>query len=177
MAEEKAAKDAEILRLTQTQRDLTESLKAEIEKGNIKIQQVRDRLTINMVDKILFDSGRTDIKPRGLDVLKQVGKVLKTVNDKQIRIEGHTDNVPIRGKLQARYPTNWELSTARATKVVRYLIQHGGLDPSNLIAVGHAETKPVASNSSEEGRAQNRRIEIVLFPKNLTEIAQQVHSF
>ncbi|MGH7228260.1 MAG: OmpA family protein, partial [Nitrospiraceae bacterium] len=171
LEQERAAKEAEIQRLTKTHEDLTKSLEAEIAKGDIKIRQVRDRLTINMVDRVLFDSGQAKVKPAGLKVLKQVSDILKKVSDKQIRIEGHTDNVPIRGKLMERYPTNWELSTARATNVVRYLIEEGGVDRANLSAVGYAETRPVASNDGEEGRTTNRRIEITLYPKDLSEIA------
>jgi len=171
---ERAAKEAEIQRLTKTHEDLTKSLEAEIAKGDIKIRQVRDRLTINMVDRVLFDSGQAKVKPAGLKVLKQVSDILKKVADKQIRIEGHTDNVPIRGKLKERYPTNWELSTARATNVVRYLIEEGGVDQVNLAAVGYADTRPVASNDGEEGRTTNRRIEITLYPKDLSEIAGEM---
>jgi len=171
---ERAAKEAEIQRLTKTHEDLTKSLEAEIAKGDIKIRQVRDRLTINMVDRVLFDSGQAKVKPAGLKVLKQVSDILKKVADKQIRIEGHTDNVPIRGKLKERYPTNWELSTARATNVVRYLIEDGGVDQVNLAAVGYADTRPVASNDGEEGRTTNRRIEITLYPKDLSEIAGEM---
>jgi len=171
---ERAAKEAEIQRLTKTHEDLTKSLEAEIAKGDIKIRQVRDRLTINMVDRVLFDSGQAKVKPAGLKVLKQVSDILKKVADKQIRIEGHTDNVPIRGKLKERYPTNWELSTARATNVVRYLIEEGGVDQVNLSAVGYADTRPVASNDGEEGRTTNRRIEITLYPKDLSEIAGEM---
>ncbi len=174
LEQERAAKEAEIQRLTKTHEDLTKSLEAEIAKGDIKIRQVRDRLTINMVDRVLFDSGQAKVKPAGLKVLKQVSDILKKVADKQIRIEGHTDNVPIRGKLKERYPTNWELSTARATNVVRYLIEDGGVDQVNLAAVGYADTRPVASNDGEEGRTTNRRIEITLYPKDLSEIAGEM---
>jgi chemotaxis protein MotB len=172
----KEAKEAEIARLTQTQEELSKSLKDEISKGNITIQQVRDRLTINMVDRVLFDSGQAQVKPAGQNVLKQVSDILKTVTDKQIRIEGHTDNVPISAKLQSRYKTNWELSTARATTVVRYLIDQGSVDRQHLSAVGYADTQPHASNDTEEGRSANRRIEIVLHPKDLSEIAGQTKS-
>lgn len=170
LEQERAAKEEEIKRLTRTQEELSRSLKDEIAKGNITIQQVRDRLTINMVDRVLFDSGQAVIKPAGIKVLKQVGDVLKNVTDKQIRIEGHTDNVPISVKLQDRFKTNWELSTARATTVVRYLIDSGGVDRQALSAVGYAETHPIASNDTEEGRSSNRRIEIVLYPKDLQQI-------
>ena len=171
LEQERAAKEDEIRRLTKTQEELSQSLKDEISKGNIKIQQVRDRLTINMVDRVLFDSGRADIKPAGLKVLKQVSDVLNKVTDKLIRIEGHTDNVPISTKLQDKFKTNWELSTARATTVVRYLIDQGGVQPQTLSAVGYADTHPIESNDSEQGRSSNRRIEIVLYPKDLSQIA------
>ena len=174
LEQERAAKEAEIQRLTRTHAELTKSLEAEIAKGDIKIKQVRDRLTINMVDRVLFDSGQSQVKPAGLQVLKQVSDILKNVTDKQIRIEGHTDNVPIGAKLKERFPTNWELSTARATSVVRYLIEEGGVDRANLLAVGYADTRPLASNDAEEGRTANRRIEIALYPKDLSEIASQL---
>lgn len=174
--QERAAKEEEIKRLTRTQEELSKSLQDEISKGNITIQQVRDRLTINMVDRVLFDSGQAQVKPAGVKVLKQVADVLNKITDKQIRIEGHTDNVPISSKLQGRFKTNWELSTARATTVVRYLIDHGGVDRQYLSAVGYADTHPLASDDSEEGRATNRRIEIVLYPKDLKEIAGEVET-
>jgi chemotaxis protein MotB len=173
---ERAAKEEEIRRLTKTQEELSRSLQDEIAKGNITIQQVRDRLTINMVDRVLFDSGRAQIKPAGLKVLKQVSDVLNKITDKQIRIEGHTDNVPISTKLQDRFKTNWELSTARATTVVRYLIDLGGVQPQALSAVGYADTHPITANDSEQGRSSNRRIEIVLYPKDLSQITGSLSS-
>ncbi|MGQ0812532.1 MAG: OmpA family protein [Nitrospiraceae bacterium] len=174
LEQERLAKEEEIRRLTQTHEDLTKSLQAEIAKGDITIQQVRDRLTINMVDRVLFDSGQAQVKPAGLKVLKQVSDVLKKINDKQIRIEGHTDNVPIGAKLREKFATNWELSTARATSVVRYLIDEGGVDRSIISAAGYADTRPMAGNDVEEGRTANRRIEIVLYPKDLSDIMKQV---
>ncbi len=174
LEQERVAKEEEIKRLTKTQEELSRSLQDEISKGNITIQQVRDRLTINMVDRVLFDSGQAQVKPAGLKVLQQVGDILSKVSDKQIRIEGHTDNVPISAKLQSRFKSNWELSTARATTVVRHLIEKGGVDRQHLSAVGYADTHPVASNDSEEGRASNRRIEIVLYPKDLKQIAGEL---
>ena len=176
LEQERLAKEEEITRLTRTQEELSKSLQDEIAKGNITIQQVRDRLTINMVDRVLFDSGHAQVKPAGIEVLKQVGDVLNKITDKQIRIEGHTDNVPISSKLQSRFKINWELSTARATSVVRYLIDQGGVDRQYLSAVGYADTQPLASNDSEEGRSSNRRIEIVLYPKDLTRIAGQLQT-
>jgi chemotaxis protein MotB len=176
LEQERLAKEEEIARLTRAQEALSKSLKDEIAKGNITIQQVRDRLTINMVDRVLFDSGHAQVKPAGTKVLKQVSDVLNQISDKHIRIEGHTDNVPISSKLQNRFKTNWELSTARATTVVRYLIDQGGVEREYLSAVGYADTHPLASNDSEEGRSSNRRIEIVLYPKDLKHIAGQLDS-
>lgn len=172
----KLAKEEEINRLTRTQEELSKSLQDEISKGNITIQQVRDHLTINMVDRVLFDSGQAQVKPAGVKVLKPVSDVLNKISDKQIRIEGHTDNLNISPKLQERFKTNWELSTARATTVVRYLIDQGGVDRQHLSAVGYADTHPLASNETEQGRASNRRIEIVLYPKDLKRVAGQLES-
>ena len=157
-------REQEIARLRTTYDSLVRDLKKEIEAGDIKVTQFRDLLTVNLVEKILFDSGRAEIKPRGLEILKRVGDILKGVPDKVVRIEGHTDNVPIGAALRARFPTNWELSTARATVVARFLQDKVGLDPTRLSATGYGEYRSVAPNDSEEGRAQNRRIEIILAP-------------
>jgi chemotaxis protein MotB len=174
LEKERAAKEAEIERLTRTQQELSKSLQAEIERGDITIKQVRDRLTINMVEKVLFNSGQAQVKPAGLKILTQVSDVLKNVTDKQIRIEGHTDNVPIGVKIRDKFPTNWELSTARATNVVRFFIDRGGVSRESLEAVGFADTRPVAGNDTEEGRTENRRIEIVLYPRDLSQVVGEV---
>ena len=159
-----AEKEQEIARLRSTYDSLVRDLKKEIEAGEIKVTQFRDLLTVNLVEKILFDSGRAEIKPRGLEILQRVGDILKGVPEKVVRIEGHTDNVPIGAALRARFPTNWELSTARATVVARFLQDKVGLDPTRLSAAGYGEYRPVAPNDSDERRAQNRRIEIILAP-------------
>jgi chemotaxis protein MotB len=139
-------------------------MKGEIDKGQVTISELKGKLTVNMVDAILFDSGKSEIKPEGLVVLGKVIEILKTVSDKSIRIEGHTDNQPIVGALTQRYQTNWELSAARAITVARYL-QKQAIEPANLSAAAFGEFKPVADNVTPEGRAKNRRIEIVLVPK------------
>lgn len=146
----------------------------EIEQGDIKITQAVDRLSVNLVEKILFDSGKAEIKPEGLKILKRVGDILKGVSNKQIRIAGHTDNVPIGVKIRHKYPTNWELSTTRATNVVRYLQDTVGVDPKMLSAAGFSKYRPVALNKTEEGKAQNRRIEIVLLPKDIESVLEEL---
>jgi len=158
----------EVLEMKGTYEDLLEDMKSEIDKGKITITQLEGKLKVNMLDEILFDSGKTTIKPEGLEILKKVGKILLNAKDKAISIEGHTDDVPIGAALQQQYPTNWELSAARATNVARYLQEKIGIDPTLLSATGYGEYRPVASNESEEGRAKNRRIEIILIPKEIS---------
>lgn len=156
-------KDKAVAELKKTYTNLVDELKDEIKKGEIAVTQLRDKLSLSMVDKILFDSGSADVKKDGKKVLERVAEILKKVTDKQIRIEGHTDNVKIGPKIAKKFQTNWELSNARATNVVRYL-QEKGVDPKFLSPAGYAEYKPIESNDTEDGRSKNRRIEIVLIP-------------
>jgi chemotaxis protein MotB len=127
------------------------------------VLELQGKLTVDVVDRILFDSGQAEVKPEGLAVLKRVVEILMTAMDKMIRVEGHTDNIPIAGALAKRYPTNWELSAARALNVTRYL-EKEGIDPSILSAAAFGEYQPVAENDTPEGRAKNRRIAIILLP-------------
>jgi len=158
-------KEEEIARVRATHDDMLKAMQKEVEQGQVKITQLADRLSLNIVDKILFPSGEDQISEQGKEVLKRVGAVLKQARDKTIRIEGHTDNVPIAKPLKARFATNWELSTARASNVVRFLQDEAGIDPASLEAVGMGEHHPIASNKTARGRSQNRRIEIILFPR------------
>jgi chemotaxis protein MotB len=157
-------KQSEIQNVQSTKDSLISEMKEEIQKNQIKITQMADKLKLSIVDKILFPSGEADISPEGLKVLLRVGNILKNAKDKSVRVEGHTDNVPIGGALKNRFPSNWELSAARATNVVRFLEDKVGMDPKRLEAAGLAQNHPVASNDTKEGRAQNRRIEIYLLP-------------
>ena len=158
------AKEEEVRKTSRTYEDMLEKMKTEISQGQVTISELQGKLTVNMLNAILFDSGSAEVKQEGLAVLQKVVDILKTVQDKAIRIEGHTDNVLIAGELARKYPTNWELSAARAINVSRYL-QQQGIDPAQLSAVAYGEYKPVAANDSEEGKARNRRIEIILAPK------------
>jgi chemotaxis protein MotB len=165
LADAQKAREEKVKELSSTYEQLVDKMKSEIAKGQITISELKGKLTVNMVDAILFDSGRAEIKPDGLVVLGKVIEILKSVDDKAIRIEGHTDTMPITGSLAQRYPTNWELSAARAINVARYL-QKQTINPASLSAAGFGEFKPVADNATVEGRAKNRRIEIVLVPKD-----------
>jgi chemotaxis protein MotB len=161
---QKAEKAEKLEKATQTYQDLAKKLEKEIQEGQVQISEMKNRLTMTMLDKIIFPSGSADISKDGKKVLDKVISILKDIKDKRIQIEGHTDNVPIVSSLKKRFPTNWELSTGRATEVVRYLQENGGIDPHLLSATGYAEFMPVAPNDTEEGKHKNRRIEIVLLP-------------
>jgi len=158
------AREEKVREVSSTYEQLVKKMKGEIDKGQVTISELKGKLTVNMVEAILFDSGKAEIKQEGLVVLGKVIEILKPVKDKSIRIEGHTDNKPIVAPLTQRYPTNWELSSARAINVARYL-QKQGVDAGHLSAAAYGEYKPVADNSTVEGRAKNRRIEIALVPK------------
>jgi chemotaxis protein MotB len=152
---------------TQTQYDaLVRNLTDEVKKGQLQVRQFKNMLTVDVAEQLFFDSGQANLKNTGKDVLKKVGDTLKGYDDKVIRIIGHTDNVPIAKGLQKAFPSNWELSVARATTVVRHL-QEVGVPAERMVASGRAEYAPVASNDSPEGRKKNRRIEITLIDRNL----------
>jgi chemotaxis protein MotB len=159
------AKEEEVQKTSKTYEELLEKMKGEISKGEVTISELKGKLTVNMLNEILFDSGKAEVKAEGLEVLQKVIDILKTVQDKAIRIEGHTDNDQIVGALTKKYATNWELSAARAINVARFL-QQQGIAPTMLAAVAYGEYKPVASNDTPEGKAKNRRIEIILVPKD-----------
>jgi chemotaxis protein MotB len=157
-------KEAEIGQLRSTYDQLVQDMQSEIAQGQIQITRLADRLSVSMVDRILFPSGEADITPAGIRILQRVGNVLKTTQGKIIRVEGHTDNVAISDRLKGTFATNWELSTTRASNVVRFLQDTVGIDPTRLQAVGLSEYHPIASNATVKGRSQNRRIEIALLP-------------
>lgn len=145
---------------------LARELNQEVQKGQLQVRQYKDMLTVDVAEQLFFDSGRATLKETGKAVLKKVADAIKPYDDKAIRVVGHTDNVPISGALQKTYASNWELSAARATTVVRFL-QESGIEPERLVATGRAEYAPIAENDSSEGRQKNRRIEITLINKNL----------
>lgn len=161
---ERLAREQRLAEMQGTYDALRQQMESEIARGEITISELQGKLTVNLVERILFDSGKADIKPAGLEVLKRVGDILKGVADKEVRVEGHTDNVPISQRLQQTFPSNWELSNARASNVVRFLQDQVGIPGERLSACGFSQFRPVAGNDTPEGRAQNRRIQIVLVP-------------
>jgi chemotaxis protein MotB len=143
---------------------LNQQLQAEIKADQVQIKQLQGRLVVTFVDEILFASGSAEMNAQGRSVIDKAVPTLSTLTGHWIEVQGYTDNEPIGPALRARYPTNWELSTARATDVVRHL-QAKGVNPGYLMAAGFSQYQPVASNDTPAGRKKNRRIDIVLRPK------------
>ncbi|MCJ7664188.1 MAG: flagellar motor protein MotB [Desulfobacterales bacterium] len=141
---------------------LMSQLQKEVGEGQVAIQQYEDKLTVNVAEKIFFDSGSAELKPGGKELLKKFGRIVKGLADKVIRVEGHTDNVPIAKLLRPTYPTNWELSAARAITVVRFLQDSAGVPPKMLLAAAFGPYQPIAPNDTPANKQKNRRIEIVL---------------
>lgn len=157
---EKAKREKELL----VYKNLFDQLKALVDAGTIKIAFRKGRMVVQLSNAILFDSGKSKLREEGQDTIASLATALMKV-DREFLVAGHTDNVPIK---TARFPSNWELSTARAVSVVKGLIDNGY--PANKLgAAGYGENDPVGDNATEEGREQNRRIEIILMP-NLGEI-------
>ena len=159
-------KQTKVIRdLHATRVKIESSLKEQIENQEIKLEEIEGKLKVTLVDKILFDTGKVEIAKRGKEVLLQLADTLRENKDQNIVVEGHTDDVPIGLGLIEKYPTNWELSAARAVGVVRFLQEKGWLEPERLTATGYSYYKPLASNDTAAGRRQNRRIEIILVPQ------------
>ena len=148
---------AEMAKLKEAQRGLIRALRPEIEKGDITVDLNNERLIINLASGYLFSSGKDELKPAGIDALKQVGAVLKDFPEYKVAVDGHTDNRPIQGALKKKFPTNKELSESRAINAAKALAE-GGLGTATTH--GYADTKPVEPNTTDAGRAKNRRVEI-----------------
>jgi chemotaxis protein MotB len=148
--------------LDDTKKTIETSLKDQIAAQEIEVVEEDDTLKVIFVDKILFDSGSAKINDRGMELLQIMAGALKLNKEQNIVVEGHTDNVPLSAGLKKRFPSNWELSTARAAAVVYFFQEQAGIEPERLSARGYSFYRPVAPNTTEEGRHQNRRIEIIL---------------
>jgi chemotaxis protein MotB len=156
---------AEMAKLNEAQRGLVRALRPEIEQGNITVDLNNERLLINLASSMLFGSGEDQLKPAGTDALKRVGAILKDYPEYKVEVDGHTDNRPIRSSLKKRFPTNKELSEARAANGVTALAE-GGVSAGTIVSAGYADTKPVAPNATDEGRQKNRRVEVRVTPKS-----------
>ena len=144
---------------------LSRQLQSEVNADQVQIQQLQDKLKVTLVDQILFPEGGWQLGRKGEQTLEKIAPTLAGLKNQRIVVEGYTDNVPIGPELKNRFPSNWELSTARATDVVRFLASKGV--PSNLLAAeGFGDSRPVAPNDTPAGRAKNRRVEIVITGTN-----------
>ena len=165
---QQAQKRMEELRKAQVQaearaaqfRKLVTQFKTLTDAGKLQVEIRENRMIVRLGDKILFDPGKTDLKPEGKDALKQVTEVLKALPNRNFQIAGHTDNAPMKS---AKFRSNWDLSTARAVEVLNFMIG-AGMEAKRVSAAGYAETSPVAANDTPENKAKNRRIEITLVP-------------
>jgi chemotaxis protein MotB len=148
-------------------RAMARSFRDMVAAGQLRVRIVRGNMVVELPENVLFDSGEARLRGAGQSALDQVASILARVENRNFLVAGHTDNVPT-GRYNRRFPSNWELSAARGVAVVRYLADHG-MPPERMAAAGYADTQPVASNDSDAGRAQNRRIEIIVLP-NLDEL-------
>jgi chemotaxis protein MotB len=161
--EEELRKASEYMKRTNQLYDqLVGELKNELETNQVKVKEMKDGINVNLSEEILFPSGSAELNQSGQEVITRVSSKLAG-KEYQIIVVGFTDNIPIRGNLAKRYPTNWELAGARAASVVR-LLEKTGIESKKLVATSYGENNPVAPNETEDGRAQNRRIEIRLRP-------------
>jgi chemotaxis protein MotB len=148
----------EALSLQEAQEAIQKALNPEIQRREVTMSMRREGLVVSLKEMGFFDSGSATVRPASLDAISRLAGVLKQ-RPENLRIEGHTDNVPIH---TARFSSNWELSTTRATDLIQLLITNYGLPPGHLSAAGYGEFHPVASNGTPEGRAQNRRLDVVI---------------
>jgi len=149
--------EAQMKQMKSTHDTLISELKDQIQKQEVSIKEFQESLSLNFVDRILFEFGKADLTPEGEKVLKKVGEALKNIKGKKIRVTGHTDPVPIRPDYLYKFPSNWELSSARAASVVRYFQEKIDLDPKEMEAVGRSFYQPEASNETKEGCAPEQK--------------------
>lgn len=147
--------------LNQTYQRLNQQLSGEVKADQVQIQQLQNQLKVTMVDQILFPEGGWQLGRKGEETLAKIAPTLSDLKGQQIVVEGFTDNVPIGPELRQRFPSNWELSSARASDVVRFLAAKG-VPQNTMSAQGFGDSRPVASNDTPQGRAKNRRVEIVI---------------
>ena len=152
---------------TQKRSGLEEQMRQEVQSRDVTISELRGRLTVDILDRVLFDSGESRLKPEGEAILARVAQVLSRFPGRALQVVGHTDNVPIRNRTPDGFTDNWALSAGRAVSAVRFLVDKAGVDPRRLTAVGCGEFHPLAPNDAPEGRARNRRIAIVVLPEEL----------
>jgi chemotaxis protein MotB len=166
-----AEREAEIARLQSARSALESQLHSEIAGGEISVEDVGDEIRVRLADQILFPPGSADLSTHGQAVLRRVASTLSTIEEHVIEVGGHTDDTPLSETTQQRFPTNWELSTARATQVVRFLQDQCGIEGERLVAAGYSQYRPATRLDTPAGRRRNRRIELLLRPRRATDAA------
>ncbi|HIJ57308.1 MAG TPA: OmpA family protein [Deltaproteobacteria bacterium] len=161
---EKAEMALKLADAKKTYDTLIRELHDKIETKETVIKDCEKKFSVTFIDRVLFHSGRASIMTEGREILKKAGDILSEMRFGVIRIAGHTDNVPIRREWRERYPTNWELSSARAAAVARFFQKASNVAPEKMEVVGFGSTRPIASNATSEGQAKNRRVEITIVP-------------
>jgi chemotaxis protein MotB len=151
----------------QMAKGLENEMRADLESKDVTISSLQGKLTVNILDRVMFDSGEAILKPAGESVMRKIAAILAGHPQLKIHVIGHTDNVPIRPEARNRFASNWELSTARALAAVHFLTEKAGVDPRRVGAIGYGEYRPIADNATAEGRARNRRIAITILPDEL----------
>ena len=151
----------------QMAKGLENEMRADLESKDVTISNLQGKLTVNILDRVMFDSGEAILKPAGESVMRKIAAILAGHPQLKIHVIGHTDNVPIRPEARNRFASNWELSTARALAAVHFLTEKAGVDPRRVGAVGYGEYRPLTDNATAEGRAWNRRIAITILPDEL----------
>jgi chemotaxis protein MotB len=152
---------------TQKAETLEDQMRADLESKDVAISKLQGKLTVTILDQIMFDSGEAVLKPGGESVMEKIATFLTEHPELKIHVIGHTDNIPIRPEAHSRFASNWELSTARALAALHFLTEKAGVDPRRVGAVGYGEYRPIADNTTAEGRARNRRIAITILPDEL----------
>ena len=148
----------------QLEKDMKAQFSRERRRGTVEVRRDGDRVIISIASAILFKSGSAKIRSESKALLVKFSNLLRRYSNREVQVQGHTDNVQISDRLAERWETNWELSAARATRVLRYFVEVGNLDPRRVSGAGMGEFRPIADNDTREGRRTNRRIEIVIFP-------------
>jgi chemotaxis protein MotB len=166
-------REAEIARLRSAREALEAQLGSEIAGGEISVQEVDGELRVRLAEQILFPPGSPDLSPRGQAVIRRVASSLATLESQIVEVGGHADDTPLSEATQEHFPTNWELSTARATHVVRFLQDECSIPGDRLVAAGYSQYRPASALATPAGRRRNRRIELILRPRRASDDADR----
>lgn len=168
--EEQKLEAEQAARISDSLKELSEKLKQEVEKGSVQIDKLKSILVVSVAEELFFESGSAEILESGQDALKKIAEALSSHPGKVIRVEGHTDNIPIGEILKETYANNWDLAATRAVNVVAFLQEQAGVSPGRLSAISYGQYRPKAKNSNARGRKKNRRIEIVLADREIDQL-------